>query len=259
MISATEKDELRKTILAAGELLLSFWPGGRDPSRAPLEIQEKPDGSIVTNADLRSNEMLMSALTRIFPNDAIHSEEVAAAANLFTNERVWIIDPLDGTSGFAAGTEEFSILMSLTSRGKSLFGFMYFPTRGLLLEAEKGKGALRNGAPLRVSVNPVPKKEGVYARHSELADREQMYPVHLDSGVAFGRVAGGDLDAAIFRLIKLKEWDLAAPAIVIEEAGGKVSDELGNPVVFEKGKLPKFFVASNSHCHDNVLKSLIRD
>lgn len=252
MISEQEKIELRQLLLEAAKVLMEYWPGSGRTVGTDLGITEKSDGSIVTRADYASNEILVGGLKRLFPEDAIHSEELEPPPGLWDNKMVWIIDPLDGTSCFTTGSDEFCILVARTSAGRSDLGMMYFPARDVFVEAERGKGAQRNGVKLAVSSHTAARPQSVYTRLCELSDSELMYPSRLDSGNAFSMVAAGELDAAVFRLSKLREWDLAAPAVIIEEAGGKVSDERGQEVLFIPGKLPELFVVSNAKVHERV-------
>lgn len=254
-VSESEKEALRELVREAGATLLRYWPGG---SAAALETaaEEKSDGSLVSRADFASNDVLVSGLQRIFPRDGIHSEEIPVGSQTFERERVWVIDPLDGTAVFLDGRDEFSVLVALTVGGESEFGMMYFPAKGIFLEAALGEGATINGAPLHVSRSKALRPHKVYARQLELTNHELLYPGHLDSGHAFLMAASGELDAAVFRLFKLREWDLAAPAIVVAEAGGTVSDELGQKVSYRPGKLPKVFAASNTACHAELLQVL---
>lgn len=251
--STDQTEQLRSLLRAAGECLLGFWPGGEGGSA--LRSEQKADGSLVSQADLAANALLTSELRRLFPDDGIHSEEAAYDAAQWKASRVWIIDPLDGTDVFLRGRDEFSVLVALTVEGRPVLAFMYFPARKLLLEAEAGRGASINGKPLSVSAHAQPRRLGVYARNCTLGNRELLYPERLDSGLSFLMLVQGELDAVAFRLSKLKEWDLAAPSLIVEEAGGKVSDGEGKAVSFRAGELPPSYIASNSACHEYVRSS----
>lgn len=250
MISSTEKQQLRQLLHAAGDCLLQYWPGSQKESELGVEV--KADGSLVSKADLASNALITEGLQKLFPADGIHSEEATIQLDQWVQPRVWIIDPLDGTDVFLRGKDEFSIHLALTIEGKPILGFVFFPARGLLLEAETGKGAYCEGQtePITLSNNELPRLRGVYARGCTLNNPDVVYPERLDSGHAFLMLIQGDLDAIVFRLDKLREWDLAAASIILTEAGGKVTDENGAQLSFRCGELPLLYIASNSACHE---------
>ena len=255
MMQASEKAELRKVIEAAGKELLAYWPGSAGGTQE-LGAKQKSDGSFVSEADLASNTILLAGLKRLFPKDPVHSEEIVPGPEIAQAERLWIIDPLDGTGVFLQGKDEFCILLALLIKGYPEFGVMYFPARGLYLEAARGEGAFCNGEPLHVSRSEKLRANSVYCRLSELSQKELMYPQHLDSGHAFLKLASGEIQGLVLRLSKLREWDLAAPTIVLEEAGGRASDVERQRVSYLPGGLPELFVASNGLCHEEILAQI---
>ncbi len=259
--NAGEQD-LEAAIRRAGAKLLEHWPGAE--TRGELDIQKKSDGSVVTSADFASNEILVAALKKNFPKDGILSEEIPAGDELKKKSRVWIIDPLDGTQSFVDGNDDFSILVALTVDGSSEGGFMFFPARDQFAAAKRGAGAWRDGKRLRVSKSESIRPASVYARNFTPTDPEKAYGRWLDSGCAFLTLAEGTFDGLIIKIVSHREWDLAAPAIVVEESGGRVSDENGDPVSFKSSTFSggpgscRYFVASNGRCHDELLKLIPR-
>lgn len=235
---------------------MALWPGGAGAGGA-LNVQSKADGSLVSQADFASNEILLSAITRLFPHDAILSEESPIDAVALANAaRTWIVDPLDGTSSFVHGRDDFSILVALAENREPTFGIMNFPARGNLVVAERGKGALRNGEPLRVSDEGELKPERIYIRNFECSRPELACPMR-DSGLALYQVASGELDGAVIRMKTHQEWDLAAPMAVLLEAGGVVSSETGASIPCGVGAIHfQYFIASNGKIHKQ-LQSLI--
>lgn len=256
MISQEEQLELERVVRAAGAELLSFWPGNPSHHSRALDTKSKSDGSLVSQADLASNEILMRGLGRLFPKDLIHSEEIPPSPEICQARRLWVIDPLDGTGVFLQGKDEFCILLALLLDGYPELGMMYFPARDLFVHAMRGEGAYCNGERIQVSASKEISQEGAYCRLLQLEDETKMFPSHLDSGHALYRLACGMLDAVAFRLQSLREWDLAAPTIIIEEAGGRVSNGQGKAMSYLPGSLPELFVASNSQCHEELLESL---
>lgn len=239
----------------AGLKLLEFWPGSSRRTRgAGLSIQKKQDGSLVTNADFASNELLCTRIHALFPQDGILSEEEPRDPQLGSKERVWIIDPLDGTQSFIDGNDDFGVLLALAVKQELQFGLIHLPARAQLAVAVKGGGAILNGKPLRVSNSAQIGPHGLYVRHFKSAPSPLIFPRWLDASRAFLRVCSGELDAMVVRVRNHGEWDLAPAAILVQESGGRVTNERGKPLRFGKGKIEfKYFVASNGKVHDEVL------
>lgn len=244
--------ELEKTIRLAGETLMSFWPGGE--AQAKLERETKADGSLVTSADFASNEIIVGKLRELFPEDGILSEEIPPTPELEQAERLWIIDPLDGTQSFSDGNSDFSILVGLSVKSKVIFGLMYFPAMGILASSELDGDALIDGAAIRVSEYSEIRPESVYIRKFTPEKSSLIYPERMDSGMALLGLARGDFDGLIIKLNHHKQWDLAAPSVLIENAGGKITDQNGDPFSYSAQNFNYgYFVASNGKVHDELL------
>lgn len=245
----------------ASSELLSLWPGARSQkldeiTTTDLGVQTKGDGSLVSQADFRSNEIITTALSSLFPGDLLVSEEgVEEAIQTATMgaARSWIIDPLDGTSAFLAGRDDFSVLVGLWSTGVPKLGIMKFPARNLLIVAKSGQGCTVNGEVARVSSHTEPRPERVYMRNFT-PKVAALACSNRDSGLAFMQVATGELDAAIIRMTTHKVWDVAAPIVAILEAGGTVTDEHGAPIICGSTPLEaRYLVASNTASHQRAL------
>lgn len=252
-ISDVQRGALLEAVKRAGDLLLSLWPG-QHRSEATLGVKTKADGTFVSQADLGSNEILMKALTSIFPGDAILSEEVAPdLAALSCADRVWVIDPLDGTKAFLDATDQFSVLVGLCEHHAPTFGVMFFPARQELVLAERGRGVAINGNPITVSSSTTLTTGRVYIRNFECSRPELASPM-MDSGLALKKVAQGELDGAIIRMTTHREWDIAAPIIAIKEAGGRVSNERAEEILCGTGSVQfQYLIASNGVIHQNLL------
>ena len=255
---------LGEAIREAGDILMKYWPGKvRAPGEAgELGVQQKKDGSFVTDADFASNELLMRTITQLFPDDSILSEEVPPDPAIHDASRVWIIDPLDGTKSFMDGNDDFSILVALVVDHVPELGFMYFPARDHMAIAKRGHGAYLNGRRLTASTFAEPRPESIYLRHCKAAPSSgigpAVYPRWMDSGCAFLSVGRAEFDGLVLKIVTHREWDLAAPAVVITESGGMVTDERGQPITFNNPTMPyDYFVASNGVIHDRLLE-LIR-
>lgn len=258
MISSHEHRELCAAVRRAGQQLLSLWPGGGGGDREQLRAQHKDDGSLVTEADLRANQILISTIEKLFPNDAILSEESPfVASELQRSRRTWVVDPLDGTRSFVQGDDDFSVLVALCHDCIPVYGIMFFPARGWFVVAQQGAQAECNDAPLAVSNSRSLEPGRVYIRNFECRRPELASP-SMDSGMALYKVASGELDGAIIRMTTHREWDIAAPMAVIRAAGGLVSSECDAPLRLGRGVVDfGYLIASNGHIHKQ-LQGLIK-
>ncbi|MFO0415988.1 MAG: inositol monophosphatase family protein [Pseudomonadota bacterium] len=249
MISEAEAiAELESGVRQAGRKLLELWPAAASECSA-LGVRSKPDGSLVSRADMESNQILVELISRLFPDDAILSEE---SPLIGASERVWIIDPLDGTKSFLNGLDDFSILVALCEDGAPRLGMMFFPARGLFVKAIRGGAATVNGELIKVSGASELLQGRVYIRNFECKRPELASPM-MDSGLALLKVANGELDGAIIRMSTHREWDIAAPMAVLLSAGGAVSDETGAQIRLGKNGLEcAYFIASNGRIHKQL-------
>lgn len=252
-------DKLIQAIEEAGSLLLRLWPGRNGVSKEGLAIQSKSDGTLVSEADMQSNTLVLGALRSLFPADAVLSEEVAPDLDLLRrSERTWVVDPLDGTTSFLHGRDDFSVLVALSERNVPTLGIMHFPARALTVLGRRGEGASCNGRTLHVSRHPQAREGRVYIRNFESKRPELASPM-MDSGLALLKVANGELDGAIIRMTTHREWDLAAPMAVLLEAGGRVSDQTGAEIRCGTGELDfSYFIASNGLIHQELLALIPR-
>lgn len=247
------RPQVENLVRQAGELLLQWWPGGTHPV-GELIIEHKPDGTRVSNADLASNEILVSGLEKLLPGVPVISEELPKDPSYHKADVVWIIDPLDGTSAFIEGRNDFSILVALVEREIPIFGVMYFPQKGLFGAAIRGQGATLNGQPLRVNSEGAIRPGRLALSKLDLSGNPLRYPHPIDSGMAFFDIARGELDAFVIRIKTHREWDIAAPAIILQESGGVLSDEQGASLLFNQPEMKwRYVVAGNRHCHNEAL------
>jgi 3'(2'), 5'-bisphosphate nucleotidase len=212
---------------------------------APAENRE---GGPVTAADRASNEVIVRGLRDAFPSDAILSEESADSEDRLTQERVWIVDPLDGTKEFLLQNGEFAVMIGLAIHGEAVVGAVYMPIPDILFSAARGCGAWideRSERRRLVCKPPVNARLRMVRSRSHpdalLTMIEQALGVtdHLDCGsvgVKCGLIAIGDRDLYVHPVPHLKEWDTCAPDIVLQEAGGQVVDCLGSKLRYNKPK-----------------------
>ena len=253
----SEQLKIEKLLRDVGEVLLSYWPGGKKASKK-LDISEKSDGSIVTKADEAANELLSSTLLSIYPDDLVVSEEEESSFGLLAESSkgrgVWIIDPLDGTSHFAHGLDDFSVLAARKLDGAIVSSYMYFPALELFLSAEGDIAATENASTIEVSDTELVRNGKLHVRNCDVSKQELCDREPYDSGYAFRLLCVGKLDGIIIRMSNHKLWDLAAPSLILKNAGGKMTTESGAEIPLGSVYPDyKYLVASNGACHEELL------
>ncbi len=217
--------------LAATELMHRFGNG--------RQITYKADNSLVTDADLASEKIILDRIREFFPNDHFYSEEAGRSSQVRTSgAHVWIIDPLDGTTNFANAYPFFCVSIArgiFRDDGKVeiLEGGVIDPNRGKTYCARRGQGASVNGRPMRVAgsrpINKAFLVTGFYYKKGEELQREvQRFAKVADICQSVRRDGAAALDLAMvaegvydaFWELGLQPWDLAAGTLLIEEAGG---------------------------------------
>lgn len=246
----------------AGRMLLKYWPGNIAYDNS-LKVKQKSDGSLVTEADEMSEEIVLGAIARYFPNDAIYSEERISKGEQqeeYHSIHTWVVDPLDGTKSFVDGRNDFSILAARVHKGDPKFGAMYFPARSLFAYGEEGIGSMVNGIPIKVSTRAeIYNDRRICVRNvrfnAEGTTPEWVYPQWMDSGMAFLSVANGDFEGLILRRVHHQEWDVAAPLRIMKEAGGTITDGEGRDITIRCAPVDyQYFIASNGLVHDKLLE-----
>jgi histidinol-phosphatase len=234
---------------AGGEVALRYFRSG-------VAVERKRDASPVTVADREAEQRVVEVLRAAFPEHGILGEEFGEHAGRGAR---WIIDPIDGTKSFIRGIPYFATLVALEEDGEVTTGAIYAPVLDELLYAQKGGGAFDSNGPLRVSdvaslrnamlvfggAN-VLRQAGHWEAYERLVDassRQRGYGDYF--GYTF--VARGQAEAMID--VDLKPWDLAPLKIIIEEAGGRLTDFTGRPTIHGGSA-----VASNGRVHDEILE-----
>jgi myo-inositol-1(or 4)-monophosphatase len=199
--------------------------------------------SVVTEADLAAEHRLFELIRARHPQDGFLGEETGWRPG--SSARTWIVDPLDGTSNFVAGLPWFGTMVALVAGGTPVLAALYLPVTDTLYTAEAGHGAHCNGTPIHVTretelgrlliaysldaaADPAKTK-----RDAELLVRVLNAARNIratNSLVDFCYTAEGKLGGAINQSCKL--WDIAAPWLLVQEAGGRVTDVAGQPSVF---------------------------
>lgn len=235
-----------------------------------LHARSKGTAGPVTDADLASQAVLIDALTPV--GYAILSEEQIDDHARTTHDRVWIVDPLDGTKDFLEGRDEYCVMVALTECGRPVLGAVYLPAMDILFTAAAGRGAFmtRGGEPSIPIAIPSPRE---CATMKMLVSRHHRLPVELavakqldigcmvvcgSAGVKACRIATGEADIYVNSSDRTGEWDTAAAECIVQEAGGIVTDMDGSPLTYNKKepRNPRGFVIANPAAHDRVLAAL---
>jgi len=239
----------------AGEAILPFWRGN-------VEVKEKADASPVTAADLAAHHVIVAGLTALAPDIPILSEEDADIALSVRQgwQRWWLVDPLDGTKEFIAGSEEFTVNIALVEHGEIVFGVVSMPTNGRCYSGGKGLGAWRSEAagvaqPITVRDTPAGPFTVVASRRHSSPEQERLLEglkasigslelANIGSSLKFCLLAEGAADCYP-RLAPTSQWDTAAAQGVLEGAGGEVLEVDGTPFSYpaRESLLNPFFIA----------------
>ena len=217
-----------------------------------LQVSSKGPSDFVTNADIKAEKIIIEELIKSKRNYSIISEE---SKNEFenNNDKVWIIDPIDGTTNFLHGVPHFSISIALKSKNEIVSGLVYDPIKDEMYYAEKNNGAYLNNQRIRVSnkknldsclfaiggssIEEIKFKNNITIRRSGSAALDMAY------------VAAGKFDGCLQKNIKI--WDIAAGLILVKEAGGIINNIDINKHEYEK------VIASSVEINEKLIKNLI--
>jgi len=247
----------------AGKILLDYYD-------KDYQINKKSNDSnvLLTTADIKSEEYIISALKKNYPDCQILSEERTNKKINFSSN-VFIVDPLDGTRYFVKHKETFSIVISLYANGAPQVGVVHLPKLDETYYAEKNRGAFleKRGKIKRIHVSNqmflnnarVFNKDSHHkGRQSELLKTLSAKKIMLDSATSYKicLLAKGDMDIFINTSQRTSKWDICAPHIILEEAGGKITDFNGQSINYKmpNGKINLQFFATNGYLHNRMLK-----
>jgi 3'(2'), 5'-bisphosphate nucleotidase len=235
------------------------------------EVRYKSDRSPVTEADRSANQHIVARVRAMFPDDGVLSEESKDDLGRLEKERVWIIDPLDGTKEFIARNGEFSIMIGLAVHGEAVMGVIMQPETGLLYAGAQGLGAyLEEGderIPLSVSETDRTNQMILVSSRShrqQITDKMRSTMritserVSGSVGLKVGLIARRLADLYLHPSPGCKEWDLCAPQALLEAAGGRITDCWGNPIWYNKRDVRAHngLVASNGAIHEMIVDTV---
>jgi myo-inositol-1(or 4)-monophosphatase len=222
----------------AGYIALRFFRNGEATTAS---VSHKDGGSPVTEADRRVDDFLREKLGELVSEAGWLSEETIDSADRLTRDRIFIVDPIDGTRGFMAGDLRWGVCVALAEHGEPVMGIVHMPALDATFVAVRGRGATRNGAPIKASVpdtldgaliaGPVSSLKAL-ARAGVSFRSEPRIP---SLAYRLVRVAEGTLDAAIASTDAC-DWDIAAADLIVREAGGRLIDLNGRPPRYNREK-----------------------
>lgn len=236
----------------AGALLLKFF--------GHVSVEYKGDADLVTQADRASEKLIVERIRSLWPDHDLIGEEGSRRET--GSDFRWYIDPLDGTTNFAHGYPVFCVSLALEYKGGRIAGVVYDPCRDEMYAAAKGSGSTLNGLPTHVSATPR-LVESLVATGFPSHKRHKNPNIHFyhqitlrshgvrragSAALDLCQVACGRFDA--FWEFNLNPWDTAAGVLIVQEAGGKVSDFSNKPFKIES----KEVLASNGLIHDELLQ-----
>jgi len=250
---AREREVAERAAREAGAIVRRWYERG-------VRVAEKGPDNPVTRADLEANACIRALVAEAFPDDGWLSEETADSTDRLGRRRVWVVDPLDGTKEFIQHIPEFCVCIALVEDGRPVVAVEYNPAADRLYSAARGAGTTVNGAPAHVSRTAHVPDAIVLASRSEDKRGEwdafkDRVRVRLTGSVAFklAELSTGAGDAT-FTLTPKNEWDICAGTLLVEEAGGRVTDLAGAPLVFNQPvTLRPGMIATNGALHAGLL------
>ena len=251
--------DIKTLAMGAGKIL-------RDGFGKTIQIDMKGDIDLVTEVDLRSEDFLVTEIQTKFPGHHVITEERGVIQG--QGSQVWYIDPLDGTVNYAHGVPIFSVSIAYAENGQVIMGGVYDPMQDEYFYGERGHGAWLNGRSLAVSqatkldqsllvtgfpydvhTNPVNNLD----HYVDFALRSRGVRRLGSAAIDLAYVAAGRFDG--FWEISIYNWDIAAGSLLVEEAGGIVTDSRGGPDFISSSPS---ILASNSGIYDQMLAVLNR-
>jgi 3'(2'), 5'-bisphosphate nucleotidase len=226
----------------------------------------------VTDADRIASRIIVDGLSAAFPDDAVLSEEEPdEPENRLSKNRVWIIDPLDGTAGFVKRDGDFSVQIGLAENGRAVAGVVYQPYHDLMIYGSLGGGAFaeKDGEKRRLGVSAISELGGLKLAMSRNHASPRMKRVieHFrfadvirrgSVGLKVGLIAEKTCDIYIHPSPRTKVWDTCGPQIILEEAGGRFTDIFGGEFRYDRLELQNFngILATNGVAHEAAARHL---
>jgi 3'(2'), 5'-bisphosphate nucleotidase len=254
---------------AAGAVLLRHY---HSPFLVEQKVNALQEMEEVTAADREANDLIVQRLIEEFTDDGILAEESKDTERRLEKERVWLIDPMDGTKNFVQRDGDFAVQIGLAVNGESVLGVVYQPVLDLLYYAAKGRGAWVEAPNLpalrmEVSAKSDPREMVLASSRSHRSPRMERV-VNLfgfkqevrrgSVGVKIGLITEQQADLYLHLSPSTKQWDTCAPEVILHEAGGRLTDLFGQPLRYNGVRIDNRngIVATNGAAHEMVIERL---
>ena len=252
----------------AGAAILALY-------KEPIDVEQKSyadDYEPVTEADRVANGIIVDRLASEFPRDGILAEESIDTDRRLEKSRVWMVDPLDGTTGFIQGNGDFAVQIGLVENGECVVGVVYQPLSGLMYRAVRGAGSWveRPNFPteratvsdrtdlmkMRLAASRSHRSPRMNRVVSSLGFREEVQRGSV--GIKVGLIVEQECDVYIHLSPRTKQWDTCAPQLILTEAGGKLTDLFGRKLCYNTADIQNRngLVATNGVAHKQIVESL---
>jgi 3'(2'), 5'-bisphosphate nucleotidase len=243
--------------------------------KEPLDVQQKSyadDYEPVTEADRVANKIIVDRLSAEFPDDGILAEESIDTERRLRKPRVWMVDPLDGTTGFIQGNGDFAVQIGLVENGECVVAVVYQPLTGVMYRAAQRGGSWierphfpvqratvsdhKQLAEMRLAASRSHRSPRMNRVVTSLGFREEVQRGSV--GIKVGLIVEQQCDVYIHLSPRTKQWDTCAPQLVLTEAGGQLTDLFGKPLGYNVPDVQNRngLVATNGASHEQVIKSL---
>src|SRR4051812_15523768 len=279
-MAETESKFARETKIAvalareAGAVLLRHY---HTPFLVEQKVNALQEMEEVTAADREANDLIVERLSAEFPDDGILAEESKDTERRLEKERVWLIDPMDGTKNFVQRDGDFAVQIGLAVGGESVVGAVYQPVRDVLYWAAQGDGSWiedADGARQMTVSSQTSAHQMVLASSRSHRSPRMEQVVNLfgfknevrrgSVGVKIGLITEQQADLYLHLSPSTKQWDTCGPEIILHEAGGRLTDLFGQPLRYNGVRIDNRngIVATNGAAHQLVidkLQPLLRD
>jgi 3'(2'), 5'-bisphosphate nucleotidase len=253
----------------AGAILLAHY---HSPFLVEQKVNALQELEEVTAADREANDLIVRTLLTEFPDDGILAEESKDTERRLEKERVWLIDPMDGTKNFIQRDGDFAVQIGLAINGEVVAGVVYQPARDILYRAARDGGSWieskdKRAERMQVSGRTDPHEMVLASSRSHRSPRMEKVVSTIgfkqevrrgSVGVKIGLITEQQADIYMHLSPSTKQWDTCAPQIILEEAGGKLTDLFGQPLRYNGVRIDNRngIVATNGAAHDLVIENL---
>jgi 3'(2'), 5'-bisphosphate nucleotidase len=254
---------------AAGAVLLRHY---QSPFLVEHKVNALQEMEVVTAADREANDLIVERLGVEFPDDGILAEESKDTERRLEKERVWLIDPMDGTKNFVQRDGDFAVQIGLSVSGESVVGAVYQPVRDVLYWAAKGVGSwieeTDQAARRMITSSQTDAHQMVLASSRNHPSPRMSRVVDLfgfknevrrgSVGVKIGLITEQEADLYLHLSPSTKQWDTCAPEVILNEAGGRLTDLFGQPLRYNDVRIDNRngIVATNGPAHASVIEKL---